>query len=329
MIMNKKIFFHFFLILNIIFLFFNGTKGYSTQYSGVGWGECSIGRIPFLNLNSAFLKENNDFYFSTGVRKTIGLDNFYIVFPFFNNNSAYISVERENNLLKNYETGFFLFNISTFNVGLNFNLISHNSTSFHISSDFLLTLFDKIKWGMKFNNIINIGNGDNDFNFESGILIPFNIISFLPGISYNDGEISFSSGIIMDFDFFTLQFSYIYKNEINFALLFNFYDFYYLMGKFDYDIENKDITYRFQYSQRVNFYKKNKRRVIRKRISKRTLNKQKILINKGLEYYRNKDYEKAYKTWRKAYWLAPSSRYGREAKKYLNRVKNILEQIKE
>jgi len=94
--------------------------------------------------------------------------------------------------------------------------------------------------------------------------------------------------------------------------------------------EPSDIFYSISYTRSITTGLEQREQVRSiKRVSRRTLNKQKELIERGLNYYREKDYTNAKEEWQKAYNLAPESKYGQEARKYLQRVERILKQIGE
>ncbi|MBU1076315.1 MAG: tetratricopeptide repeat protein [Spirochaetes bacterium] len=65
----------------------------------------------------------------------------------------------------------------------------------------------------------------------------------------------------------------------------------------------------------------------KKALSGKDLSRQKDLIDKGLIYYRDKDYKKAKQLFQQAIWIAPNSKYGKEANDYLKRVNRILQEI--
>jgi len=104
---------------------------------------------------------------------------------------------------------------------------------------------------------------------------------------------------------------------------------------FKYNFNNKNYDYIISYVKSIGEINKevSAQKEIqikeREKVSEKVLEKQKELIEEGLLYYRQNDYKKAKEIWENAYKLAPDSKYGREAKKYIERVNKILKQIGE
>ena len=62
-------------------------------------------------------------------------------------------------------------------------------------------------------------------------------------------------------------------------------------------------------------------------ISQGTLDKQKELLDEGVKLYKDQKYDEAKKVWIKVINLAPETEYAKEAKNYITKVNNILENV--
>ncbi len=318
--------------LIFILLFFFTGKIYSidieTEFYNLGYGNIANNLVPqYAVNNSAVLNESIDKYFTVGMKKPLQLYSFNISFPFLNNKNGLLFIKNYNDRLNLYGLGIGVIKFNIINVGSMFSFAhSNNNYSISFSPQFLIDIADNFVFGLNLNNIISTGEL-YDYNIISGLGIYLDFIRFFPGVSYANKTLNWSIGMDINLDIIGIQIG-VGKNDILLGINFNIKNNYIfeLSSKINFDNKNSDYT--LSYSQRILLFdKKSTKRKIRRRVSSRILNKQKKLIESGLDVYKKKDYESAYKIWNRAYRLAPSTKYGREAKKYLIRVKNILRQI--
>ncbi len=314
----------------------------------LGWGYNSYITGPAsIGINPAGVSDTKYDYFSITLIKPFVFHNFNLLFKLQNSFGINISISQTGEFYS-YNAGIGGRITDYLNAGVNFGILRESPVfrdkidyAFSPGIQFKVKRYSTsspigIKAGLYFRNILT---GDNlifykDYtkpSFEYGIMFKAMIqdLTFYIGGKYFEEKQDFSAGAEYKLtELISLWTGVKTDKQLTGGIKLGDIGENIAAG-ISYDLDIKEEFYSLSYTRSIGKLKTIIKRKRRRRITRRTLERQKELINEGLIYYREKDYEKAKRLWQKAYKLAPRSKYGKEAKKYLQRVRRILREIEE
>jgi len=227
-----------------------------------------------------------------------------------------LAVNREITTTKKEYLGF------SFSPGLQFNIKNFSS-----DSPF------EIKVGTYLKNLLTIKKIEKFMDFDIKWGCNFKVF-FEPVSFYFGGNKKPDLSIGADFkifNFLSIQIGYKEQNNILSGISTEFLQTFSSLGMV-YNIKNKEYNYIISFIKLFESAKKKSKSVKEdqtKEISAVILEKQKLLLEEGLNYYKEQDYINAKKKWQQCYNLAPNSSYGKESLEYIKKVNKILEKMRE
>ena len=330
----------------ILFLYGISILNLSKLYGSAEGIACGYGRevllgsgesIIYNSSQIAELNENQNYIF-VNFRKPGEFQYFGVVLtPVINEKSYQVGFSIiQDTGITSYNFSFYLLNFSQIFFGSKFSLIKQKIKSFDKDNKYSFTFSPgifvdfgsirerELKFGAVMENLFNTLDSKVEANLFSGLGVYnlFEDFDLFLGIRLQKEDFDFSGGIEYGVNNnLSLYGGYSTETKLGIGVGYRFTSSRLVMGI---NTDLKDYNYEITYEIYTSGEGTKKRG---RRITRAVLNKQKRLLQEGLQYYREKEYEKAKKVWLKAYRLAPYTKYGQKARKYLNKVNKILKAI--
>ncbi len=331
----------------ILFLYGISILNLSKLYGSAEGIACGYGRevlsgsgesIIYNSSQIAELNENQNYIF-VNFRKPGEFQYFGVVLtPVISEKTYQVGFSIiQNTGITSYNLSFYLFNFSQIFFGSKFSLIKQKVRPFEKDNKYSFTFSPgmfvdfgsikerELKFGAVMENLFNTLDSKVEVNLFSGLGVYdlFEDFDLFLGIRLQKEDFDFSGGIEYGVNNnLSLYGGYSTETKLGIGGGYRFTSSRVVAGI---STDLKDFNYEITYE--IYIPEKETKKGVRRRVTRAVLNKQKRLLQEGLQYYREKEYKKAKKVWLRAYRLAPYTRYGQKARKYLNKVNKILKVI--